>query len=182
MPQVLFYESFLVLYEAWPVLHTNLEIASAHFWIATGFTFGLAHVVQHPGPSFVEHVLQKHHLSTARLHSSHQAERNVLTPATTGTKGFMVLQILIYSPICKWNQSVGVYGWVQVTSCYLSAQPWPIVCRIWNICWKWLAWPLSVFKTQTNKSWYDLKWCERTQIRSDWTVWLVNCRWTKYSF
>lgn len=47
-----------------------------------GRTFRLVHVAQHSGPSFIQHVLQKHHLTTTGFHTPHQAEGHVLTPET----------------------------------------------------------------------------------------------------
>lgn len=49
------------------------------------FTFGLVHVVEHPGPSFVQHILQKHHLTRPGLHALHQAEGHMPTPDNTTT-------------------------------------------------------------------------------------------------
>lgn len=47
-------------------------------------TFRLLHVAQHSGSSFIQHVLQKHHLTTAGFHTPHQAKGHVLTPENTG--------------------------------------------------------------------------------------------------
>lgn len=44
------------------------------------FTFWLAHVAQHPGLSFVQHVLQEHHVPSPGFHAPHQAEGDMLTP------------------------------------------------------------------------------------------------------
>lgn len=43
-------------------------------------TVWLAHVVEHPGPSLVQHVLQKHHLTGPGLHALHQTKGHVPTP------------------------------------------------------------------------------------------------------
>lgn len=61
---------------------------------AAGFTFWLTHVVEHPGSSFVQDVLQKHHLAGPSLHAPHQTEGHMPTPAASN-------YIVYCSYVCK---------------------------------------------------------------------------------
>lgn len=46
--------------------------------------------MQHPGSGFIQHVLQKHHLTAPCFHAPHQAERNVLTPENKKNEACMI--------------------------------------------------------------------------------------------
>lgn len=62
--------------------HANTPTYSWSNVSRLGSTFRLLHVAQHSGSSFIQHVLQKHHLTTTGFHPPHQAEGHVPTPET----------------------------------------------------------------------------------------------------
>lgn len=72
-----------------PTANENSEYANTptYSWSNVsrlGCTFRLLHVAQHSGLSFIQHILQKHHLTTPGFHTPHQSEGHVLTPENTG--------------------------------------------------------------------------------------------------
>lgn len=87
-----------------------------------GCTFRLLHVAQHSGSSFIQHVLQKHHITTTGFHTPHQAEGHVPTPENTGEFSIRVSK--------KYKCKITI-------SPDLSAQECPKVWRSWNSCLKW---------------------------------------------
>lgn len=103
--------------------HANLQLVTCvKYMLSLGCTFRLLHVAQHSSSSFIQHVLQKHHLTTTGFHTPHQAKGHVPTPEDTGEFSIRLNK----KHECKITISHN-----------LSAQECPKVCRSWNSCLKW---------------------------------------------